>query len=66
MKFIIDANAGPCPGVKRAISLAENELQNGPLYSVGPLINNSHEVRRLEENGLKTVSQDAMQAGELD
>ncbi len=66
MKFIIDAAAGPCPGVKRAIALAEENLHQGELHCIGPLIHNEQEVRRLKTSGLQAVPQESVQAGELD
>jgi len=56
MLITIDPNAMLCPGVKRAILMAEEILLRGnTLYSVGQLIHNRREVERLENLGLKLV-----------
>jgi 4-hydroxy-3-methylbut-2-enyl diphosphate reductase len=48
---------GFCFGVKRAIELVEKALDTNkarlPVYSIGPLIHNSHVVKKLEEKGVK-------------
>lgn len=52
-EIIIAEHAGFCFGVKRAISLAEEALKDGQkIFSMGPLIHNPQEVKRLEEKGL--------------
>lgn len=52
-EIIIAEHAGFCFGVKRAISLAEEALRDGQkVFSMGPLIHNPQEVKRLEEKGL--------------
>lgn len=52
----IDENSGFCFGVTSAINKAEEELANGdPLYSLGDIVHNSAEVRRLSEKGLIAV-----------
>jgi len=62
MKIIIDPGAGVCPGVARAIRLAEETLAKTPaLVSVGPLIHNDVEVARLEQAGLQTVPQEVFE-----
>ena len=57
MNIIIDPNAGPCPGVRRAIEIVEKKLESDNLTAVGPIIHNSVEVKRLEKKGLFTVEQ---------
>lgn len=52
----IDSASGFCFGVIKAISKAEEELQNDrPLYSVGDIVHNSEEVKRLSQKGLYSV-----------
>ncbi len=56
MLITIETNAKPCPGVERAILMAEEVLLKGNvLYSVGQLIHNRREVERLENLGLKLI-----------
>ena len=57
MKIIVADNSGFCFGVKRAVKIAEEELEknNKFLYSYGPLIHNPQMVNRLEEKGLKVT-----------
>jgi 4-hydroxy-3-methylbut-2-en-1-yl diphosphate reductase len=56
MEITIDPKARPCPGVERAIALAEDGLRRGEhLFSAGPLIHNRREVERLGGLGLKAV-----------
>jgi 4-hydroxy-3-methylbut-2-enyl diphosphate reductase len=57
MPITIELKARPCPGVERAIALAEDALRRGePLYAYGQLIHNRREVERLESLGLKRVN----------
>ena len=51
----IAKSAGFCFGVSRSVELAEKLLQDGPCASFGMLIHNDDEIRRLSENGLRTV-----------
>ena len=55
MQVEIDENSGFCFGVVNAIQKAEEELQKGPLYSIGDIVHNSLEVERLESLGLITI-----------
>lgn len=54
----IDPYAGFCSGVKKAISSAEEALDDGPLCSLGSIVHNDEEVLRLEHKGMKTISAD--------
>jgi (E)-4-hydroxy-3-methyl-but-2-enyl pyrophosphate reductase len=57
MKVIVAENCGFCPGVKNAISMAEQVLtQKKNVYSLGSIIHNSDVVQRLAKKGLKTVN----------
>jgi len=65
MKILIDNTAGVCPGVARAIRLAEEKLQQGVrLVSIGPLIHNPVEIERLAQLGLITVPQEIFEKDE--
>lgn len=56
MKVSIDLFAGFCFGVKRAIEIAENELQQTEkLYCVGEIVHNEEEIQRLEDSGLVSI-----------
>lgn len=65
MKIEIDTGAGVCPGVARAIRIAEEKLaQQDSVVSVGPLIHNPIEISRLEKNGLQTFPQTEFESAE--
>lgn len=56
MTVTIDRFSGFCWGVVRTIEIAEQELAAGrPLTSLGEIIHNPMEIRRLGERGLKTI-----------
>ena len=56
MEVIIAKKRGFCPGVKNAIGVAEEILENQNIvYSLGPIIHNPDVVQRFAEKGLKTV-----------
>ncbi|AKL98655.1 4-hydroxy-3-methylbut-2-enyl diphosphate reductase [Endomicrobium proavitum] len=55
-KIKIADKSGFCFGVKRAIDLAEGTLgANKKVYTLGPIIHNPQEVKRLEQEGIKTL-----------
>lgn len=57
MTVTIDAGAGFCAGVIRAIGKAEQTLkESGTLYSLGEIVHNEAELSRLESSGLLTVN----------
>ena len=61
MKVCIDPNAGVCTGVRRAIRLAEENLESGgEIYALGELIHNRREVERLAGLGLKTIEREQL------
>jgi len=56
MEIIIDPKSKPCPGVERALTLAEKSITGeNKLYSVGKLIHNNREVTRLKKIGLEII-----------
>ncbi len=68
MKVLVAAKCGFCPGVRNAISMAEETLQRSgagrSVYCLGPIIHNKDEVERLRTSGLHTVdSVDEMDSG---
>ncbi len=55
-KIITADSSGFCFGVRRAIEIAEKTAKREKkLYSLGPLIHNPQEVKRLEKIGIKVV-----------
>jgi 4-hydroxy-3-methylbut-2-enyl diphosphate reductase len=61
VKLNVAKLAGFCFGVRRAVDLAMKEIskcgkKNIPLYSLGPLIHNPQEVKRLEREGIKIIN----------
>lgn len=57
----VDKESGFCPGVVSAIQKAEVELQTRPkLYCLGDIVHNSMEVKRLEDQGLVTISREEL------
>lgn len=57
MEVKIARNAGFCFGVKRAMKMAWNEVEqySDSIYALGPIIHNKQAVSKYEEKGLKTV-----------
>jgi 4-hydroxy-3-methylbut-2-enyl diphosphate reductase len=56
LKIKVAKNAGFCFGVRRAIEIAERTLKNkSKVYTLGPIIHNPQEVKRLEKQGIKTL-----------
>ena len=66
LKVDIDSNSGFCAGVIRAISKAEDFLGTGRhgngrrLYSLGAIVHNDAELRRLTQMGLVTIDKEDM------
>lgn len=59
MRIEIDEQSGCCPGVLRAIKLAENYLDSHPsLYSLGSIVHNNTEISRLNSRGLVIIGHD--------
>ena len=59
----IEKHSGFCGGVIRAIGRAEKFLEESPgriLYSLGDIVHNEAELRRLGEKGLITVDKDVL------
>jgi len=56
MEVIVAQKCGFCPGVRNAISMAEEILlREKDVYSLGPIIHNKDVVEQLAKAGLKTV-----------
>ncbi len=56
MSVQVARTAGFCFGVRRAVDLAEQEARKRPIYALGEIIHNTHEVERLEALGVRTAS----------
>jgi 4-hydroxy-3-methylbut-2-enyl diphosphate reductase len=58
VEIIVAENSGFCFGVTRAINLSQKALEEGtvPVYSLGPLIHNPQEVKRLARLGLRPIN----------
>ncbi|GHT49096.1 4-hydroxy-3-methylbut-2-enyl diphosphate reductase [Endomicrobiia bacterium] len=55
-KIKIAKNSGFCFGVRRAIDLVEKATREKPrVYTLGPIIHNPQEVKRLEKQGIKIL-----------
>jgi 4-hydroxy-3-methylbut-2-enyl diphosphate reductase len=66
-KIVTAKSAGFCFGVKRAIRLAEDTAKSGvtPVYTLGPVIHNPQEVKRLSNAGIKTLKSPDISKGAL-
>lgn len=58
MHVEVEKEAGFCPGVVRAVDIAERELANStsPLYCLGDIVHNPVEVARLENMGMRFIN----------
>ena len=54
-KIVLAKHIGFCSGVKRAVNLAFSAARDGQVYSLGPLIHNPQEVKRLKKAGVKVI-----------
>jgi len=54
-EIVLAKHIGFCSGVKRAVNLAFSAARNGQVYSLGPLIHNPQEVKRLEKAGVRVI-----------
>lgn len=62
MKVEIDSHSGFCAGVIRAIDKAEKFLaEKSPLYSLGEMVHNEAELKRLASLGLIPVNHEALE-----
>jgi len=64
MQIVIDTDAGPCPGVRRAIRMVEENLkESNSLNALGPIIHNDMELDRLRNKGLNILDQAEVEKG---
>lgn len=64
MKILHAEHSGFCFGVKRAVALAEEQAETGPLYTLGPLIHNPREIERLAGLGIHSRLADQITEGQ--
>ncbi len=58
----IDDRSGFCMGVVKAIDKAEDFLSTGTtLYSLGDVVHNGCEIKRLEQKGMQTITQQELE-----
>jgi 4-hydroxy-3-methylbut-2-enyl diphosphate reductase len=56
MEVLLAEEFGFCFGVERAVEMVEEAVaEGGVVRSLGPLIHNSQEMKRLEEQGVQTI-----------
>lgn len=59
MKIDVEPGSGFCFGVENAVKIAEEALKSGEtVYSLGEIVHNDIEVRRLRDLGLVTITYD--------
>ena len=58
MEVIVAKTAGFCFGVERAVNQVYDQIknENGPIYTLGPIIHNEEVVRDLEEKGVQVIN----------
>ncbi len=58
MKITVADKAGFCFGVRRAMKMAYDaleEAQGSPVYTLGPLVHNPQVIEQLEKDGIKSI-----------
>ncbi|UCE19953.1 MAG: 4-hydroxy-3-methylbut-2-enyl diphosphate reductase [Gemmatimonadota bacterium] len=57
MRVLVAENSGFCFGVKRAINMAFEAVENdkGPAYTLGPIIHNPQMVAKMKKSGIRVV-----------
>lgn len=64
MEVNVASSAGFCFGVKRAVEMVYNEINNSDnIYTYGPIIHNEEVVKDLESKGVKVISKESDFAG---
>ena len=64
MEVKVASSAGFCFGVKRAVEMVYNEINNSDnIYTYGPIIHNEEVVKDLESKGVKVISEESDFAG---
>ena len=57
MNVTVAKSAGFCFGVKRAVNMVYEQIENEnlPIYTYGPIIHNDEVVKDMEEKGVKVI-----------
>ena len=57
MEITVAKYAGFCPGVRRAINMADEALRvaEGNVYTLGPIIHNPQVVEDLQKRGMNII-----------
>ena len=61
MKVILAKSAGFCFGVKRAVDMVYEQIEDAkerPIYTYGPIIHNEEVVKELAEKGVRVIAED--------
>ena len=61
MKVTLAKSAGFCFGVKRAVDMVYEQIEDakeGPIYTYGPIIHNEEVVKELAEKGVRVIAED--------
>ena len=62
MKVTLAKSAGFCFGVKRAVDMVYEQIEDAkerPIYTYGPIIHNEEVVKELAEKGVRVIAEDA-------
>lgn len=61
LRVEIDPRSGFCPGVQRAVEMAESVLdERGTLYCLGDMVHNDAELDRLKDRGMVSVGHERL------
>ena len=57
MNVTVAKSAGFCFGVKRAVNMVYEQIENEnlPIYTYGPIIHNDEVVKDMEEKGVRVI-----------
>lgn len=61
MKVTLAKSAGFCFGVKRAVDMVYEQIEDAkerPIYTYGPIIHNEEVVKELAEKGVRVIAED--------
>jgi 4-hydroxy-3-methylbut-2-enyl diphosphate reductase len=55
MNIYVAEKSGFCFGVKKAIDIAKENVQEGKIYTFGPLIHNNQVIEKLKDMGIEPI-----------